>query len=290
MQRLRHSLQALPGVSMVSLSENGLLSGRDNGSNVMHPEGSIAGAEGFPRTHWDVVGPGYFRTLGIRLVAGRDFSERDDVGSPAVVAINEAMARRLFGGADSLGRRLQWGAGPPHPLQIVAIVGDVKVGGPREETQLRFYIPYLQLPIIRPNWVPASVRFLVRTIPDPAIVAPSLRALVASNASASGAQVETGPDLVSRAVAQERTVATLLAVFSALAVGLASIGVYGLINYQVLRRRNELGLRMALGSTRGRVMWTMLSPALAWTSIGIVAGIPLALLAGSRSTTVFCSD
>ena len=113
----------------------------------MRPEGSFAGAEGFPHTRWDVVGPGYFRTLGIRLVAGRDFTEHDDAGSPAVIAINEAMARRLFGSNDALGRRLQWGGGGAIPLQIVAIVGDVKVGGPRDDTQLRFYIPYLQLPL-----------------------------------------------------------------------------------------------------------------------------------------------
>ena len=285
-RRLRHSLQALPGVSSVSFSENGVLAGRDNGSNIMRPEGSIAGAEGFPRTRWDVVGPGYFRTLGTRLVAGRDFTEHDDAGSPAVIAVNEAMARRLFGSNDALGRRLQWGGGAATPLQIVAIVGDVKVGGPREDTQLRFYIPYLQLATIRPNWILASLRLLIRTIPDPAIVVPSLRGLVASDARVSGAQIETGSDLVSRTIARERSVATLLGIFSILAVGLASVGVYGLINYQVLRRRNEIGLRMALGSTRGRVMWTMLSPALAWTSIGIVAGIPMALLAGRAARSL----
>ena len=112
-----------------------------------------------------------------------------------MIAINEAMARRLFGSNDALGRRLQWGGGAATPLQIVAIVGDVKVGGPREDTQLRFYIPVFQLTTIRPNWILASLRLLIRTIPDPAIVVPSLRGLVASDARVSGAQVETGSDL-----------------------------------------------------------------------------------------------
>ena len=277
--RLRDGIQSASGVTSVSFSENGLLMDRDNGSNVMRPEEMVGGSEGFPRTHWDVVGPGYFTTLNSSLVHGRDFSAADDTRSPAVIAINEAMARRFFGDANPLGRRLQWGDRPVRP-RIVAIVRDVKAGGPRDSTQLRFYIPYLQLPLIRPDWIPASVRYLIRTAGEPSGAAPLLRSIVAAeDPQLSIARLEIGPELVSRALARERSIATLLGIFSVFAVGLACIGLYGLINYQVLQRRSEIGIRMALGSSPRRVMWTVLGPALRWTTAGVAIGVPCALLA-----------
>ena len=130
-----------------------------------------------------------------------------------MIAINEAMARRFFGDANPLGRRLQWGDRPVRP-RIVAIVRDVKAGGPRDSTQLRFYIPYLQLPLIRPDWIPASVRYLIRTAGEPSGAAPLLRSIVAAeDPQLSIARLEIGPELVSRALARERSI-RLLGIFS----------------------------------------------------------------------------
>src|SRR3990170_4124755 len=162
-----------------------MLMGRDSSTNLMHPPGFVAGPEGFPRAQWDVVGPGYFSTVGTPLLSGRDFNERDDVGAPRVIAINEEMARVFFADANPIGRRLVWGdeGEVQKELEVVAVTRDVKHSGPRDTPKSRFYLPYFQMPAIRPNWILASPRFLVRTAATPLAVAPSLRQLVPSEDS-----------------------------------------------------------------------------------------------------------
>jgi predicted permease len=274
-------MKALPGVANVSLSENGLLMGRDSSTDLMHPKGFVAGPAGFPRMHWDIVGPQYFTTVGTPVRTGRDFIERDDARSPAVIAINEEAARRFFAGREAIGQRLVWGVGDAaKELEIVAVTGDVKPSGPRDEPEMRFYLPYLQMPAIRPNWVLASNRFIVRTAAEPSGLALALRQLIASeDPRLSIESVDIGSDLVGRTLVQERMIAMLLVAFGALAVGLASLGLYGLIAYHVVQRTSELGIRMALGASRGHVLWTTVRRGLAWIVAGIVIGSPLALSA-----------
>jgi ABC-type antimicrobial peptide transport system permease subunit len=145
---------------------------------------------------------------------------------------------------------------------------------------MRFYLPYLQMPAIRPNWVVASNRFLVRTATDPASLAPALRQLVQTQDPRLSIEgVEIGTDLVSRALVQERMVTMLLVAFGALAVGLACLGLYGLIAYHVAQRTSELGLRMALGASRGQLLWVTVRQGLLWIGTGIAIGTPLALSA-----------
>jgi predicted permease len=280
-QRLVERINGLPGVSAVSLSENGLLMGRDSSTNLMRPRGFVPGPEGFPRMHWDIVGPRYFSTIGTPIVSGRDFTEKDTVGSPSVVAINEEMARLLFSGANPIGQRLVWGEGDGQKeLEIVAITRDVKPSGPRDDPQVRFYLPYLQMPAIRPGWILASNRFVIRTAADPVGLAPALRQLIASeDPRLSIESVDVGTDLVSRTLVQERMIAMLLVAFGVLAVGLACLGLYGLIAYHVVQRTSELGIRMALGASRGQVLWVTLRRGLAWIAAGVMLGVPLALSA-----------
>jgi predicted permease len=274
-------ITALPGVSAVSVSENGVLMGRDSSTNLMHPRGFAAGPDGFPHLHWDIVGPRYFSTIGTPIVSGRDFTERDDVGSPNVLAINEETARRFFAGKDPIGQRLVWGEGDgAKELEIVAVTRDVKPSSPRDEPQMRFYLPYLQMPVIRPNWVLASNRFVIRSAADPASLASPLRQLIASeDPRLSIASIDVGTDLVSRTLVQERMIATLLVAFGVLAVGLACLGLYGLIAYHVVQRTSELGIRMALGASRRQVLWVTVRQGLAWIAAGVMLGIPLAVSA-----------
>jgi predicted permease len=280
-RRFLDRIAAAPWVSSVSMSENGMLTGRDSSTDLMRPKGFLAGPEGFPRTHFDVVGPRYFSTIGTPLRSGRDFTERDDGGSPNVVAINEEMARLFFADANPIGRRLAWGVGNGQKeFEIVAVTRDVRQTGPRDEPQLRFYLPYFQMPVVRPNWILASTRFLVRAAADPAALAPVLRQLIAAeDPRLSVASLDLGSDLVSRTLVQERMVATLLMAFGVVAVGLACIGLYGLIACHVVQRTSEIGIRMALGAQRGDVLWVMLRRALTWIAAGVAAGIPLTLSA-----------
>ena len=285
-RRLLDRINGLPGVTSVSLAENGLLMGRDSSTNLMHPEGFVAGPEGFPRMQWDVVGPRYFATIGAPLVAGREFDERDSVGAPNVVAINEDAARVFFADANPIGRRLVWGTGG-QSLEIVAVIRNVKHTGPRDGTQLRFYLPYLQLASVRPNWVLASIRFLVRTGADPTTVAPGLRQLiVAEDPRLSAASLDSGTDLVGRALVRERMVTILLVAFGVLAVGLACLGLYGLIAYHVVQRTSEIGIRMALGAQRGDVVWVIVRRAVMWIAAGIALGVPLAISASGVARTL----
>jgi predicted permease len=279
-RRLLERVEAAPGVVSATVSENGLLMGRDLSTNILRPEGALPGREGYPRTFWDVVGPDYFSTIGTPLVSGREFSRQDSTGSPSVVAIDEEMARQLFPGTNPIGRRLVWGTGNAATLEIVAVARDVKHNGPRDERQLRVYFPYLQLPIIRPNWIPASTRFLVRTIGDPGALAPVLRqVIVAEDPRLSIASLDVGPELVTRTLVRERMVATLLVAFGALAVGLACLGLYGLIAFHVAQRTSEVGIRMALGARRVDVLLMTLQRAFVWIGAGVALGVPLAMSA-----------
>jgi predicted permease len=280
-RELLEGISGLPGVSSASVSENALLMGRDSSTNLMHPRGFPQGPDGYPRMHWDIVGPRYFSTVGTAIVSGRDFDERDGAGSSSVIAINEEASRKFFAGKDPIGQTLVWGEGDGHNgLTIVAVTRDVKSGGPRDEPQLRFYLPYFQMPTIRPNWILASNRFVVRTAANPAALAPALRQLIQTeDPRLSIESIDIGTELVSRTLVQERMVAMLLVAFGMLAVGLACLGLYGLIAYQVVQRTSELGLRMALGASRNQVLWWTVRQGLLWTAAGVVLGIPLALVA-----------
>jgi predicted permease len=276
--RLLGRLAEIPGVSSASVAENGVLMGRNSSTNLMRAAGFVAGPEGFPRTHFDWIGPRYFATMGIPLLAGREFGERDDARATPVVAINEEMARRFFGDANPIGERLLWGAAGS--LEIVAVTGGVRHSGPRDDVQMRFYLPLLQLPQIRPNWIPASSRLVVRTAADPAAIAPVLRQAVASEEPRlSVASLDAGPDLVSRTLVQERMVATLLAAFAVLAAGLACLGLYGLMAYHAVQRTSEIGIRMALGAAPDAVLRGILGQGLRWIAAGVAIGVPLALSA-----------
>jgi predicted permease len=278
--RVLERLRAVPGIPAASFSENGVMFGRDSSTNLIRPEGFVAGAEGFPRAQWDIVGPGYFSTMGIPLVAGRDFTDRDDAASPNVMAINEAMALRFFPGANPIGRRVIWGDEKVTDFEVIGVVRDIKHTGPRDEPHLRFYLPYYQLSNTRPSWDLASVRFLVRAPADPAAMLPVLhRAIAAEDARLSVSNAYIATELIDRALVQERMIAKLSFAFGVLAAGLACIGLYGLIGYHVVQRTNEIGIRMALGAQRAEVLWSTLRRALVWMAAGIAAGIPLALAA-----------
>jgi predicted permease len=286
--RLLERLQTTPGVVMASYSENGVLFGRDSGTNLMRPPDFPSSADGYPPARWDVVGPQYFSTMGIPLAAGRDFTDRDNESSVRVVAINETMARRFFAGANPVGRRLVWGdeAKPPE-FEIIAVTRDVKQAGPRDEPQLRFYLPYRQLRVTRPTWALASVQFMVRTAAEPMAMLPVLqRTVSAEDARLSVSDAHVAPELIDRALVQERMIAKLSIACGMIAVGLACIGLYGLIGYQVVQRTNEIGIRMALGAHRADVLWATLRRALVWTAAGILAGIPLALMASRTAESL----
>jgi predicted permease len=276
-QRLLERLNAVPAVTSATFSENGVLTGRDSDTNRMRPTDFVPGQEGVPSARFDAVGPQYFKTMGIALLAGRDIDVHDDTASHDVMVINEAMSRRFFGTASPIGRRMLWGAGGDSQVyEIVGVVRDVKQHGPRDQTVLRFYVPYFQHR--QPEL--ASARFMLRTAANPAAVLSLAReAIQSEDKTLPIVSIDTVRALEDRSLVQERMIATLSSVFSVLALGLACIGLYGLMAYRVAQRTSEIGIRIALGSTRHQVLWLVLRQDLALIAAGLAIGAPLALAA-----------
>jgi predicted permease len=276
-RRLVQRMTTLAGVESVTFSENGALGGRDSSTNRMRRDDFVPGAEGIPHAQYDIVGPEYFGTMGISRLRGRDIDARDDGTAPPVVAINEQMARRFFGNANPLGRRMRWGYGDgQRDMEIVAVVRDVKQRGPRDDAELRFYVPYFQ----HAGRELASARFILRTNASPDAVVDRLRQAVrAEDARLSIGSIEVATDLFDRALVRERLVAALSAAFGTLAVVLACVGLYGVLAYRVARRTSEIGVRMAFGAARRTVLMMIVRQDLALVAAGIVVGAPLALAA-----------
>jgi predicted permease len=273
-QRLLERLNAVPGVTSATFSENGVLRGRDSDTNRMRPDDFVPGPEGIPSTRFDAVGPQYFNTLGIPLLAGRDIGVQDVAASGRVMVVNEAMAHLFFGHQNPVGRRMLWGtAADSTAYEIVGVTRVVKHHGPRDQPDRRFYVPYFQ----RQSDL-ASARFMLRTAANPAaVLALTRQAILSEDALLPIVSVDTATALDDRTLVRERMVATLSALLTAIALTLACIGLYGLMAYRVVQRTSEMGIRMALGAARIDVLWLVLRQDVALIAAGMVIGAPAAI-------------
>ncbi|HLG56107.1 MAG TPA: ABC transporter permease [Vicinamibacterales bacterium] len=274
--RLLARLEAVPGVQSVTLTENGVLTGRDSSTNRMRPVDMTDDSDRLQQERFDPVGPRYFRTMGIPLVAGRDFSEADEASSARVIVINQALARYYFGDASAIGRRMLWR--DTRAREVVGVAADVKPRGPRDEIRLRFYLPYQQLPAAELS----SIRFAVRTEANPDALAGLLRqSVLAEDSLLPTPTVDTAADLLDRALVQDRAITTLVSVFGALALGIAALGLYATLAYRVVSRRRELGVRAAIGARPADLLALVMREGFLLVAAGTAAGIGGAL-ASSR--------
>jgi len=222
------------------------------------------------------VDENYFRTLGVPLVAGRFFDERDVPGRPYVVIVNETLARRYFPGGAAVGKRLKQGGSerPNNPwMEIVGVVGDVKYSGLNAPAEPAFYLADRQQPFTRRYVV-------VRTAADTRAALASIRgALSALDRDLPVSRVYTIDDLMTLSVAAPRFRTTLVSIFAIVGLALAAIGIYGVMAYTVSERTRELGVRVALGATTQDVMRMVLSEAFALAAGGILIGAAGALAA-----------
>jgi len=266
-RRLLGHLEAIPGVRSVSLCGATPLSGAgaNRGINVEGYQPKLGEIRNVSE-NW--VAPRYFETLGTPLLAGRDFDFRDQ-GRPRVAIINQTMASYYFADRSPIGRFVSFD-GDGQRYEIIGVAGDSKLYDIREPNHRIIYFNMFQEPS------PGS-RFVLRTSIAPSAVAPQARQTVHTVLKTIAVKrVNTMADQIDETIVPERLIAQLSGWFGALGALLAVIGLYGLLTYTVSRRINEIGIRMALGATRGRVTRMVLCDALGMVCAGLAVGVPIA--------------
>jgi putative ABC transport system permease protein len=264
-EEVLNRIQQIPGVQSAAVVTDLPLT--DNNDSLEISIEGRADPKPKPIVNFNVIGPGYLRTLGIPLLKGRDFSTRDTEAVPAVILVNQALARQFWPQADPIGARIStdgklW-------LTIAGVVGDVRQQGLRAEPQPEVYVSYLQDPY---QWPYLSL--LVHTSFDPGKLAPSIQSVIWSvdkDVPVSG--MATMQQLRSGSIAQPRLTALLLSVFAALAMILASVGIYGVMAYSVTQRTHEMGLRMALGAHVTDVLKLVVGQGMLLAAAGVALGL-----------------
>jgi predicted permease len=285
-QELLDNLGSEPGVRSVSLTKTVPLSGGGQRRGIF-----IEGYE--PRPNEDtelntnVIGANYFNTLGISVVKGRDFNSGDRVGSPGIVMVNEEFERRYYAGQSAVGKRVRTDSEGPF-LEIVGVVRTAKYRNLREAPLPLVYIPLAQE-------MQGDMTLVVRTAGDPATLRDNVRSVVQRvNRNIPLYSVRTISEQIEAALAADRMMALLIAVFGAAALLLASVGIYGVVAYAVAQRTHEIGIRMALGARSADVLRLVVREgmrmAVAGVVVGFVGALALTRLIGSLLFGVTSTD
>jgi predicted permease len=287
--RMHERLLKVPGVANAAFSLYGPMSG-DNWSSGIVVEGHST-AERLSAS-WNRVSPRYFDTIGTPLLRGRAFDERDRPGSPRVTVVNETFARSFFGDADPIGRRIGFRSGPQAGVpeyEIVGVVGDAKYQDAKVPAYRTFFLPFLQeggstaaagatVKLDRSHY-PHAIEILTAG-QAPALESEVRRALTEVDRRLIIQMLITMDDQVAMHFNIERLIARLAITFSGVALLLSCLGLYGVTAYSVTRRTREIGIRMAIGATRTRVVTTILRSALFQLAMGLLIGVPAAVAAG----------
>jgi predicted permease len=277
--RLAERIRALPGVSTMAFARVGLFEGSEWDSSI-----SIQGYQAKPGENMNpfcnAVSPGYFRTLGMRLIEGRDFDEHDARYEPVapnapvsgylVAIVSESYAKHFFGARSPLGAHIGFGMNPgtKTPIEIVGVVSDAKYTGVRDDVPWTVYFPFLQ------NDNAGNAVMYVRTSNPSAAALGSIREVMRQlDSSIPMYDLRTLESQVDESLLNDRLIATLATAFGILATALAMVGLYGVMAYTVARRTREIGLRMALGAVRGHIIWMVMREVVMLVATGLAIGL-----------------
>jgi len=289
-QQVLDRVRVIPGVESAALGTVVPLTGNHRRSDITIEGLPIPGPGEFPHPDRHTVSADYITTMGTPLLRGRNFSDADNETAPDVALINSTMARRFFTDGDAIGKRFLWG----HPgkdekwITIVGVVADTKLYGLDNPARLEVYSPYRQ----RPS---ADMNLVVRSAVDPASLTSAIRSAVAAiDKDQPIFDVHTMQQLVDDSISTRRLTLVLLGIFSALALILAAIGIYGVMAYTVALRTQEIGIRMALGAQQKDVLRLVLGQgariAFFGVAIGLAAAAALGRLLSSLLFSVSASD
>jgi predicted permease len=276
-------LGGVPGVRGAAMSQPALLSGSVNSTSIYiqgrtYPAGRSTGDE--TSINRLVISPNFFDVMGMPVTRGRGLTKRDDSAGPKVVVINEAAVRKFFPNEDPIGKRFGSSVETTGTYEIVGVLRDAKYDSVREPAPPTMYAPYAQSRL-------GNAVFELRTAAAPSSVMGAVREVVRQiDPNLPVTDVSTQLEQVERRFAQEKLFAQAYTLFGGLALLLASIGLFGLMSYNVSRRTNEIGIRMALGAQRSHVLGLVMRESMILVAIGIVVGLVAALSASGFVKTL----
>jgi predicted permease len=285
-QQLTENLNAIPGVKSVSVASMRIMEDNEWDSGLTAEGYSPTKPDDHPQAFMNQIGPGYFATLGVPIVAGRDFrltdnrmvkraNATDDFDTtPTAVMINEKFAQKFFAGRSPVGMHLGFGTDPgtQTEMEIIGVVKDIKYTNLRDEIPIQAYVPYMNSPYL------GGMTIYVRTLGEPNQLMTSIRAKVREmDANLPIYAMRTMDQQISNSLSTERMIASLSTVFGFVATVLAIIGLYGVMSYSVAQRTREIGIRMALGAEQRKVIGMVMREVFTLIAIGVCVGVPAAL-------------